>query len=163
MMSEGSIHSRSSRTPLLEIKAALSRSCTSLLSRSTSLRRISASDASRGSPLLPGARLITVAAPRMETSGVRNLVRNRADQGVTQRLGLGADPCVVEGVGKVETLQRCSCVGQNGIDPLPNGVSDLPRLRANIDCQYPQIASLPGNGSNEPDATFAIPYDPALV
>jgi hypothetical protein len=36
-------------------------------------------------------------------------------------------------------------------------------LRANIDCQYHEIAPLSGNGSNEPDETFVIPDDPALV
>src|SRR5262249_61913213 len=96
--------------------------------------------------------------------------RTCADDGAAQVLRLGAFACFVEGVDKVETLQRCSCVAQSGIDSLPNGVSDLPRLRAKIDCQYPEIAPLhpeiaplPGNDSNEPDATFVINDDPAFV
>ena len=117
---------------------------------------MSASEASRGSPRLPGAWLITVAAPRIETSGVRNWcdtepIRASRSASVSERTraSLMAWP-----------RSRCSSVAvasrQNGIDPLPDGVGRLSRLRPKIDGQDAEIARLRGNGSNEPDVTFAV-------
>ena len=91
------------------------------------------------------------------------LVRNRADQGIAQRFGLGADPRIAEGLTKIEVLQRGRRVGQNGVDSLPDGVGHLSRLLAKIDCQDAEIARLSGNGSNEPDATFAVRDDTAIA
>ena len=61
-------------------------------------------------------------------------MRDRTDQGIAQRFRLGVDPRVAEGVCEIETVQHSRRVGQNGIDPLPDGVNDLAYLRAKIDC-----------------------------
>src|SRR5262249_11250244 len=62
-------------------------------------------------------------------------------------------------------LQSRRRVGQNGIDPFPDGVNRLPRLLAKIDGQHAEITHLCGNGPNQPDTSLAI-FDhapPALV
>ena len=84
------------------------------------------------------------------------LVRNRPDQGIAQRLGLGADPRVAEGATEIEMLQHCRGVGQDGIDALSDGIGHLALLLAEIDGQDAKIARLSGHGPNEPYAAFAV-------
>src|SRR5262249_28368353 len=56
-------------------------------------------------------------------------------------------------------------VGQNGIDPFPDGVNRLPRLLAKIDGQHAEITHLCGNGPTQPGTSLAIFNNapPALV
>src|SRR5262245_18418665 len=53
-------------------------------------------------------------------------------------------------------LQSRRRVGQNGIDPFPDGVNHLPRLLAKIDGQHAEITLLCGNGPNQPGTSLAI-------
>ncbi len=91
------------------------------------------------------------------------LVRNRPDQGIAQRLSLGANPRVTEGAAKIEMLQHCRRVGQDGTDALSDGIGHLALLLAQIDGQDAEIARLSGNGPNEPYAAFAVLDDTAVA
>lgn len=72
MMSAGSAHSVCGLIPSLLMRVASSRFWMSLLSRSASSRTSFTSAWSFFSPASAGAALSTVAAPRIEASGVRN-------------------------------------------------------------------------------------------
>ena len=105
-MSCGSIHSCRGLICARLMRVASSRFWMSLLSRSASSRTTPASDVSRSSLAITGDWLSTVAAPRIEASGVRNSWRDRADQRLAQQLGLGAHLGVVERARDVEPLER---------------------------------------------------------
>jgi len=71
-MSVTSIHSSFGCSASPVMRVASSRFWISLLSRSDSSRTTLASEASRGSPATAGALHRTVAAPRIDASGVRS-------------------------------------------------------------------------------------------
>src|SRR5262245_24609282 len=149
-MSCGSIHSCRGLICSRLMRVASSRFWMSLLRRSASSRTTPVSEVSRSSLPISADLLSTVAAPRMEASGVRNSCETEPIS-ASRSNSVSEHFCIVERAGDVEALERRSGVRQHVVDPLGDLIDRTRRNAAEVDGKNAEVGVLLRNAANQPD------------